>query len=539
MRYACPRFVRGYMDSAQDVCRGLRSEKAMERLRYSLLGAFVFCMMAHAFAYFNFAPVHDGVNYVEHLAGTWEVSLGRFLQPIYGKLRGEYTMPWLSGVLSMLYIGLAAFLVNDLFDVENRGLMLLTAGFLSANATMTNLTLAFSYVTDVFALALLLACAGAYAVIRMPNLPGILLSGGLLAVSMGLYQCYALVGGLLMVLHAMLQAACDRRVFSHQARRWLCEAAAVAVAVALYAAAYWLFLARYHTGMAAANAHNSPARLAVLDVKGLLPQIREAYASFGEFFFDVGGAERSLMQTGDIALFALGGVAFAVYAVRARLPLRNLLLIAAGLLLFPGAAQAASILTQHGRIYFLTTHALFLMYPALLALLERLQFSDRNGQGVRLFARSTALRACVLALCGCILFGNIRYSNEMYTFRSVQYDKTISYVTRLMERIDSVPGYERGRTEVVFTGYSSAGLVNLEEPDGWTWMEGMNNSAITYPEVLSSFIHMLGEPMNVLLYDGSLPDYAAMDEVKAMPAFPAQDCCTMIDGRLVVKLTGN
>lgn len=537
MKYACPRFVRGSIGEARQVYGSLRSERSIERLRYSLLGAVVFCMMAHAFAYFNFAPVHDGVNYVGHLAGKWEVSIGRFLQPVYGELRGEYTMPWLSGMLSMLYIGLAAFLVNDLFEVENRGLMLLTAGFLSANATMTNLTMVFSYAADVFALALLLACAGAYAVIRMPNLLGILLSGGLLAVSMGLYQSYALVGGLLLVLEAMLQAACDRRAFAHQARRWLCEAAAVAVTVVFYLAAYRLFLHRYGTQMAAASAYNSPARLATLDVKALLPKMHEAYASFAEYFFGAGCARRTLMQKGDIALFALGGAVFAVHAVKERLPVRNLLLIAAGLLLFPGAAQVASILTQHGKIHFLTAHALFLMYPALLALLERI--GPAAGDGRSLFARSGMLRACVMALCALILFGNIRYSNEMYTFRSVQYDKTVSYVTRLVERITTVPGYERGKTEVVFTGYSSAGLVNLEEPDGWEWMEGMNNSAITYVQVLSSFIRMMGEPMNIPLYDSSLPDYAAMDEVKAMPAFPAPDCCRMVDGRLLVKLTDN
>lgn len=538
MRCSCPRFARRMIGDAKDVYSSLRSERSIERLRYSLLGAFVFCMAAHAFAYFNFAPVHDGVNYVSHFAGTWEVSLGRFLQPMYGNLRGEYTMPWLGGVLSMLYIGLAAFLVNDLFDVENRWVALLTAGFLSANATMTNLTMVFSYAADAFALALLLACAGAYAAIRLPDAAGVLLASGCFAASMGLYQSYALVGGLLMVLYAMLQAVCGRQTIAQQARSWLRYAAAVAMTAAVYFAAYKLFLYRYGTKMAPASSYNSPARLAFLEAESLKQQIRAAYASFAEYFFGAGCGELTLMQKGDIALFALGGALFAAYAVKERLPVSSVLLTAAGVLLFPGAALAVSILAQHGRIYFLTAHALFLMYPALLAMLERLRFSAKDGQSVRPFARSRALRACVFVLCGCILFGNIRFSNEMYTFRAVQYDKTISYVTRLLERIDSVPAYERGKTEVVFTGYSSAGLSNLKEPEGWEWMEGMNNSSITYLQVLRSFIYMMGERMNIPLDYSGLPDYASMEEVKAMPSFPAQGCCRMIDGRLLVKLTG-
>jgi len=77
-----------------------------------------------------------------------------------------------------------------------------------------------------------------------------------------------------------------------------------------------------------------------------------------------------------------------------------------------------------------------------------------------------------------------------------------------------------------------------EEPDGWEWMEGMNNSSITYLQVLRSFIHMMGEQMNIPLDYSGLPDYASMEEVQAMPAFPASGCCRMIDGRLLVKLMG-
>ena len=537
MRCVFPRLIRRWIDDAKGVCTGLRSERSMMRLRYSLLGAFVFCMAAHAFAYFNFAPIHDGVNYVSSFAGIWEVSLGRFMQPTYGKLHGEYTMPWFSGMLSMLYIGIAAFLVNDLFEVDNRWLALLTAGFLSANATMTCMTMVFPYVSDALAMALLLACAGAYAVIRMPNPVGMLLAGGCFAAAMGLYQSYALVGGLLLVLYAMLQAVSDRKVFAHQARSWLYYAGAVVLTAVLYGAAFRLLLIHYQAEVAPVTSYNSPARLASLDWRSFPEQIRKAYESFAGYFFGEHGVRLTPIQQGDIGLFALSGVLFVAYAVKERLPVPNVLLIAAGALLFPGAALAVSILTQDEKIYFLTAHALFLMYPALLSMLERLRFSAKDGQSIRLFARSRVLRACVFVLCGCILFGNIRYSNEMYTYRSAQYDKTISFITRLMERIDSVPEYERNETEVVLVGYTSAGLSNLKAPKGWEWMGGLYITSITYPQVLRSFAHMMGEQMNISLDDSEEMRYASMEAVKAMPCFPSPECCRMIDGKLVVKLT--
>lgn len=537
MRCFCIRLAQRYTDEVKMVYSSLKNEKALMRLRYSLLGVFVFCMAAHAFAFFNFAPVHDAVNYVSHFAGQWEVSLGRFLQPLYGRLRGEYTMPWFSGVLCMLYMGLASFLVSDLFELDNPWLVVISAGFLSANATMTNLIMSYSYVTDAFALALLLACAGAFAVIRLPNLIGVLLGSGCFAASMGIYQCYALFGGLLLVAYAMIQAAGDRRVFVSQAKAWMHYVLMVALTVIVYVVLCRLFLHRYGTEIASESTYNSPARLASMSLAELLPFIRAAYENFVEYFFAVSSGELVLMKMGNAALFTLAGLLFFVYVIREKVPAANLMLIVLGVLIFPGTAQAASILAQNRITYFLTAHALFVMYPVVLAVLSRLRFSAKDGKKICPFTHSRAFRACVYILCGCILFGNVRFSNEMYTFRTVQYSKTSAYVIRLMDRIESVPGYERNETEVVFTGYLSGGLSSLEAPEGWKWIDAIN--PITYLQVLSSYIYMTGEQMNIPLDYSDLPDYASMEEVQAMPAFPELGCCRMIDGRVLVKLTNH
>lgn len=86
-------------------------------------------------------------------------------------------------------------------------------------------------------------------------------------------------------------------------------------------------------------------------------------------------------------------------------------------------------------------------------------------------------------------------------------------------------------------GYTSAGLSNLKAPKGWEWMGGLYITSITYPQVLRSFAHMMGEQMNISLDDSEEMRYASMEAVKAMPCFPSPECCRMIDGKLVVKLT--
>ena len=47
---------------------------------------------------------------------------------------------------------------------------------------------------------------------------------------------------------------------------------------------------------------------------------------------------------------------------------------------------------------------------------------------------------------------------------------------------------------------------------------------------------VMGYPFN-LVDAFTLGQLAARDDVQAMPAFPAEGCCRMLDGTLVIKLS--
>ena len=50
-----------------------QNEKTRTKFKFSLLGTMVFYLVAHGFVCLNFSPVHDGLNYMTHLASSWEV----------------------------------------------------------------------------------------------------------------------------------------------------------------------------------------------------------------------------------------------------------------------------------------------------------------------------------------------------------------------------------------------------------------------------------------------------------------------------------
>ncbi|MBR5224486.1 MAG: glucosyltransferase domain-containing protein [Clostridia bacterium] len=518
----------GYLS---DLRAELSGGEARNRLLYAMLGAVLFCIAAHGFAYFGFAPLHDAVNYVDYHSGNWEISLGRYLEPLYGKIRGTYTMPWLCGMFSMLYTGLAAFFISDLLEIRSRTLVMMLSGFLTVNATMIDTTLEYASFGDMFALSLMLAGAGAYMVIRVPGLLGAALSVCLFLGSLGLYQSYIFVAIQLMLQYALYQALRERKLLAKAGPVWLRMAAVLAVTLAAYVVLYKGAM-RFYGVQAVPSSYNSPAALASMSVREMMEYVKAAYVNFAAYFYGYGRLERSAFNVLSLMMTAAAGVMLVWQIIKKRLPVINAAFISVVMALFPFLAQATSILTRSMEIYFLAAPGMMLLFPFLLGLI-----ASPVLEGEALCLRSRCMRAAVTALCAALLFVGVRMSNGLYTYQRVQYDKTHSYVTRIMERIDTTPGYIPGETPVAFAGLLSSGLINLNPPEGAEWMSGLNRSGVTYMGIFESYFRLYGENIDVITDYTGLPDYAQLDEVRAMPAYPQAGCTRMIDGTLVVKLS--
>lgn len=99
------------MDSCKKKCR-------WSDLAFCLFWVFCSGLIAHGFAYFNAAFSHDGLYQLSGTDDLFQVSLGRFLQPVWRFVRGGISAPWLTGALSLLFIALAAHLVIHLLRLR-------------------------------------------------------------------------------------------------------------------------------------------------------------------------------------------------------------------------------------------------------------------------------------------------------------------------------------------------------------------------------------------------------------------------------------
>ena len=87
---------------------------------YCLAVTFIIGLAAHAYMYFQDSFSHDGLNeFNGNLFNKWKIQLGRFVVPLYRLLtRGGLALPWIIGILSLLWIALSVFLTVKMFNIK-------------------------------------------------------------------------------------------------------------------------------------------------------------------------------------------------------------------------------------------------------------------------------------------------------------------------------------------------------------------------------------------------------------------------------------
>ena len=95
-----------------------------------------------------------------------------------------------------------------------------------------------------------------------------------------------------------------------------------------------------------------------------------------------------------------------------------------------------------------------------------------------------------------------------------------------------------GETQVVLIGTLTKSDALIKR-DGFNYQgygQGFRAGISQYGKYEPFFDYILAYPIN-LAGSGTAKKWAKREEVKAMHPFPAADCCRMIDGVLVVKIS--
>lgn len=499
-------------------------------LYVSLLATFVWGMAGHGYMFTNNSISHDSLRefHAEILGNNIKMGSGRIFTPIYRDLLGsDITLPWLIGLLALVWIGLAVYLSARIFRMKSKLAVVLMAGVFSTNVAVSATAATYIHDLDSYMFSLLCAVIAVYLwkEVEFGWLPG----AAFVTVSIGIYQGY------LFVTVTLVMMECILRLYQEDTLKEVFFDGMKAIGMILLGGMLYYFSMRILLNLAGVQLvkgdYNSMDLILHQSIGDILKLIVGAYT---DCFLRLWGAYNSYpsVMIKGITLFfgVICGTGLLTMLMSRQIGAWEKLLCLLLVVLLPLGMNMIYVLSI-SRNHDLMTFPIWLFYLFVLLNGEYLvEKWDCPGQ----WLRGVSILMLIL-----MLYGNVRFSNGMYMKKDLEFDAYLSLMTRIVTRMEMTEGYVPGETTVVFVGtLENQNSMIPGFKDYWNVIGMMNSDLLNVPErsrYQAYFDYILGLPIR--LGDGELwNEIAQYEAVRSMPCYPMEGCIKFVDEILVVKL---
>lgn len=517
----------------------IKKHFSQHTLLYFVFGAtFLFALCAHVYRFFTLDFSHDSMLIFEGPDASWQISLGRFAQPLYRGIRGDLSAPFLLCLISLFWLALANYVVVSLLELRSLRHTALLCGILSTNAVM-----AFSFATylpwvDVYTLAYLLAALAAWLAVRYPF--GFAAAWIPITLSLGLYQSYFNVTVFLLMI-VFVKHVLD----GFETKQLLIRIAKYFGALLGGLILYYIVLQLVLIGTSSVLAHtyNGIAQVGSYGDVSILRLVAETYGYpiLYMLFPETYHPWASVLVEILVLLTAIAALVRTVQVKKpAKLPR---LLLALCVLAMPFGMDVVYFISK-GMQHSLMVFSFFLLYPFAFMLWEYHRRLPPANLPQRVSEAAKRIQALFPAVSGCLLLlvigFNIVFSNQVYLKKSLEYQATMSFMTKLTYSIEQTDGYVPGVTPVMILGDFETSSLFAERKGFEQLAKGVGldrRSAVTFSNSFQQFFNsVLSYRINLMDLNYAL-DYATLPEVQAMPVYPARGSCQIVGGVLIAKLS--
>ena len=504
---------------------------------------FVFCccavflwgLLAHAYGFLHNILSHDVLNafIATQTEENWKIELGRFFVPVYRTIfRGAVSLPWLLGLMGLLWTSVSVFLTVKILNVRSKLLTVLIAGVMTTNITNIAQIATYIYEFDINCFALMLSVMAAFIWDRKKSIWHLAAAAGLVFVSIGLYQAYFAVTVTLMVWKSVMELFAERDIKAVIARG-LQGIAALLVGCILY-----VILGKI---VYAVSGVPASGRTNVFDLQGgiVFQYLRLIKPALGWFvdsilhqsYYSVPYALAVAALTGSMVVLSV------CFFVRKKFEIKRVLLICLLVLLTPFAMACIYFISKGQNLHDLTKFSLWLFFVFMAQfafwLAGEFGLPGKPARLVRLFS-------CGLVLL--ILWQNVVLANTAYVKKELEANAALSTMTRVVTVMEQQKDYVPKETPVAFIGVSPY-VTRASHMDRVKHITGMRRNAVIpsdaseyyYNAYKAYFEYVLRYPI-VLCTDEIHAQLKEDPRVLEMPVYPAEGCMQIIDGVLIVKL---
>lgn len=503
-------------------------------VRAAMLCCFAAGFLAHIFAFTNIIPNSDGISRVNDLQ-QMTVS-GRWFLHYASAWNGYVQAPAVIGFFSLLFLSLASGLTVELLKLHNPLLGGLCGALMAVFPTVAY-TFLYLFTASAYCFGILLAVLAVWLIPR--HRFGFLFAAPILACALGTYQAYLAVAAALSLI-CVLRYALEG---NHTGRQILLTGLRFLVFLLLGLLLYYGVLRLFlwikdlellnYKGIGSLSETLSPKRLPRLIVS--------AYRDFLCYYFVPHKAANYTTPifaagSGLLALVGLWSFVRLLLEKRKELKPGALALILLLCALLPLACNL-TVLMSH--VMPVMRYALVFPYVLALALTDRAalrwkRMEKASPRGGALLRRAAGIAAVLL----CLVSFNI--DNLAYTVSATAHRVTQSFATRLVERVESTPGYRADMEVVVIGGFPSKTYYSkVEDFDLVTDYSNLSSSVIPLNKHV---YYYLNDWLNVRWQEPPEETMIAVSDsevFRAMPLYPSEGSVAVVDGRVIVKLANH
>lgn len=489
----------------------LKSKNAIQNvILFSLL--FMFC--GHAFCYANLSFSGASVMVDASKNDASLIADGQYLATLYWHIRGSLSAPLIVGLLSTLYLTAGTLLIADALKLTHPLSLFALCGTLTLHISVTAINASMLHMADVQFLAFLFSVMGAWMCVSHPL--GFIPASVCFAAVPGLEPCMFACGPALILIVALLDTL-KGYAPRFQSITLLKAALATVIGFAMHYAAALLFC-RLHGEVLNAAFHFSPDRF----ISSLSAPIRQVFAPTTTY---------ALLCPLLMSILSAQGV-FSVLFRFPRLKGQAKLFSIICVLLFPLVLLmpvfASEFSTAVSRRFVYVTLPL-----AMIALIDLLHGSIAAN-------RASILRRLTAIMFGITFMSHIVFANQVYLKKNLEYQSTLSVMTRVIEIAEQTEGFDPSTSTVAIIGSIEDSALSVPHK-GFEHLAILDAAANNFTASTQDantwyFWEIMGYPFN-FISDYERDQLAATEEVKAMPAFPDKGCCLMIGNTLVIRLS--
>ena len=480
---------------------------------------FTVAFLTHIFVFTNHLVNYDSVWSIYGMEDV--VTSGRWFLKYAAGIGSYFRLPWVNGLLSILYISLSAVIVAQYLEIRNVWLSIL-AGVTLAVYPSVALTFNFMYTADAYFLAMLMAVLAAW-LICMDQWLARILGGLLVGISMGIYQAYLSVTLVLLLLWLIKHAL----IKGEPVAKYVCGMAASLV----FAAGFYTLEIKNSLAGGQLDSYQGIAESTLLHplawyAKRFIGSSQDIAQMFVSDAFESGYARTAIIVVWSVTTIK---IVYYIVCVARKKQLASVIYGCLGIVMIPIAVYCLKLLSDGVWYYRLMLESIaFVWLLPVIVLDESLMATVHSNRWNKIVS------FLVLGSLLCNLWNYVVVDNISYFASSLANKKTYALAERILDRIEQTERYEEAEyvyfygniekseyEDVRFLGKSVIG--NSIIP----------NSGVNYAGYIRNF---LGIRYEILDSEEQIEEIRKSEEFQKMPIWPSVRCTELIGDVIVVKL---